>query len=351
MEIPSRLKDVEMIRMKTKNPSLHQTEGPREEELEKNLKDPTHTVDDLEELAHQKFNTGFSVDQPIDDTTQLLDWFQKPTKPPTPDRDWNKTLPAKHGLVQPWISTLARNEDPPDLTFELMKGSCKSLVELEYFLEEVCKATTNQLDWNNPEGQQYPHDLSKPLPLIPNSRGCRAIPFDHFINNDLAYLSGGVSSRTYATSVTKTKAADYEHIKWIEDFIPNLMWINRDSARDVYSKHKILAVTQLKIVEWHNYKHLDWITIHRNDDKLYTFKEGDYNRLRLQDIEDTLLLLVQGKLTNLNVEERVALGVSLGMFIRSIVLRRHVEDFQLGVESYQKKLNLTREDTYRSDLK
>ncbi|GKB25942.1 hypothetical protein Tco_0865343, partial [Tanacetum coccineum] len=91
--------------------------------------------------------------------------------------------------------------------------SCKSLVELEYFLEEVCKATTDQLDWNNPEGQQYPHDLRKPLPLIPNSRGRRVISFDHFNNNDLACLSGGVSSRTYATLVTKTKAADYGHIK------------------------------------------------------------------------------------------------------------------------------------------
>ncbi|GKD67823.1 reverse transcriptase domain-containing protein [Tanacetum coccineum] len=31
-------------------------------------------------------------------------------------------------------------------TFELMKGTCKSLVELEYFFEEVYKATTEQLD-------------------------------------------------------------------------------------------------------------------------------------------------------------------------------------------------------------
>ncbi|GKB14577.1 hypothetical protein Tco_0848500 [Tanacetum coccineum] len=53
-------------------------------------------------------------------------------------------------------------------TFKLMKVSCKSLVELEYFFKEVYKATTDQLDWNNPEGQQYPHDLRKPLPLIPN---------------------------------------------------------------------------------------------------------------------------------------------------------------------------------------
>ncbi|GJZ81751.1 hypothetical protein Tco_0646745 [Tanacetum coccineum] len=81
-----------------------------------------------------------------------------------------------------------------------------------------------------------------------------------------------------------------------------------ESARDVYSKHRILAVIKLKIVEWHNYKHLDLITVCRNDDKLYTFKEGDYNRLHLQDIKDMLLLLVQGKLTNLNVEERLALA-------------------------------------------
>nr|GEZ70797.1 hypothetical protein [Tanacetum cinerariifolium] len=148
------------------------------------------------------------------------------TKPPSLDRDWNKTLPDVHGHVQPWLSSLAQMEDPresfnelldtpfdfttflmnqlkvdtltPELlaspTFELMKGSCKSLVELEYFLEEVYKATTNQLDWNNPKGQQYPHDLCKPLPLIPNFRGRQVIPSDHFINNDLAYLSGGVSS-------------------------------------------------------------------------------------------------------------------------------------------------------------
>ncbi|GJX74185.1 hypothetical protein Tco_0312780 [Tanacetum coccineum] len=64
-----------------------------------------------------------------------------------------------------------------------------------------------------------------------------------------------------------------------------------------------------------------------------------------------LLLLVQGKLTNHNVEERLALGVSLRMFTRSVVLRRRMEDLQLGFESYQKKLNLTRLDTYRSDLK
>nr|GEW28625.1 retrovirus-related Pol polyprotein from transposon TNT 1-94 [Tanacetum cinerariifolium] len=57
------------------------------------------------------------------------------------------------------------------------------------------------------------------------------------------------------------------------------------------------------------------------------------------------------KLTNLTVEERFAFNVSLRMFTRSIVIQWRVEDLQLGVKSYQKKLNLTKPDTYRFDLK
>nr|GEY58162.1 hypothetical protein [Tanacetum cinerariifolium] len=91
--------------------------------------------------------------------------------------------------------------------------------------------------------------------------------------------------------------------------------------------------------------------VESDDDKLYKFKKGDLNRLRIQDIEDMLLLLVQEKLTNLTVKERFAFNVSLRTFTRSIVIQRHVEDLKLGVKSYQKKLNLTNPDTYRSNLK
>nr|GEV06590.1 reverse transcriptase domain-containing protein [Tanacetum cinerariifolium] len=305
--------------------------------------EPMHTTHEMEESSHPEFETG-ADDQPIAEPSQHPEWFSQQKKPPTLD---------SFLMNQIKVNTLT-----PELlagpTYELMKGSCKSMVELEFFLEEVYKATTYQLDWINPEGQQYPHNLLKPLPLIPNSRGRRVIPFDHFINNDLEYIRGGGSSRKYTTSVTKTKAVDYGNIKWIEDLVPHNFYrfaVNGESARDVYSKRRIIAVTELKIVEWHNYTHLDWITVRRDDDNLYKFKEGDFKRLRIQDIEDMLLLLVQGKLKNLTVEERFAFNVSLRMFTRSIVIQRRVEDLQLDVESYQKKLNLTRPDTYRSDLK
>nr|GEW32863.1 hypothetical protein [Tanacetum cinerariifolium] len=345
------------------------------------VEEPMQTTFQMEEPSHPEFDTG-AKDQPIIQSSQHPEWFSQQQKPPSSDRDWNKTVPATHGSIQPWISELAKlcesrstfNElmDTPldfsnflinwlkvdtltpkllvGATYELMKGSCKSLVELVYNLEEVFKATIDQLDWVTLEGQQYPHNLLKPLPLIPNNRGHCVISFEHFINNDLEYLHGGASSRKYTTSIIKTKAADYGHIKWIEDLFYGFA-VNRESARDVYSKKSIIAVTELKIVEWHNYKHLDWITVRRDDDKLYKFKEGNFKRLRIQDIEDMLLLLVQGKLTNMTVEERFAFNVSLRMFTRTIVIQRRVEDLQLGVESYQKKLNLTKPDSYRSDLK
>ncbi|GJX54403.1 hypothetical protein Tco_0282772 [Tanacetum coccineum] len=96
----------------------------------------------------------------------------------------------------------------------------------------------------------------------------------------------------------------------------------------------------------YDYGHLEEIEVRRDDQKLYTFKEGDFKRLRLQDIEDMLLLLVQQKLTNLTINERYDLNVALRMFTRRIIIQRWVEDLQLGVKIYQKKLNLTKPDKF-----
>ncbi|GKG64903.1 hypothetical protein Tco_0665777, partial [Tanacetum coccineum] len=38
----------------------------------------------------------------------------------------------------------------------------------------------------------------------------------------------------------------------------------------------------------------------------------------------------------------VDLAVALRMFSRSLIVKQRVEDVQIGVESYQKKLNITK---------
>nr|GEV07930.1 hypothetical protein [Tanacetum cinerariifolium] len=84
-----------------------------------------------------------------------------------------------------------------------LRNDC--FVELEYYFEECYQAVNDRLDWHNPEGREYPFDLSKPLPLI-KDRGRQVVLADYFINNDLGYLRGGNSSCKYTTSTTRTKA-------------------------------------------------------------------------------------------------------------------------------------------------
>ncbi|GJV86629.1 hypothetical protein Tco_1530567 [Tanacetum coccineum] len=68
---------------------------------------------------------------------------------------------------------------------------------------------------------------------------------------------------------------------------------------DLIKAQESVAVISIKIMKFFGYSHLEEITVRRQDDVLYKFREGDFKRLRRQDIEDMLLLLVQGKLTNL----------------------------------------------------
>ncbi|GJS07416.1 hypothetical protein Tco_0364212 [Tanacetum coccineum] len=279
-------------------------------------------VDDLEDQPHQEFNIGNDDVAPLAQALGTQSSFNEFLATPV---DFST-------FIINWLKIENLTQDVlTGLTYDLMKGTCKSVVELEYHLEEVFKATNGQLDWHNPEGMPYPHDLSKPLPLIQNVRGRQAIPFDHFINNDLEYLKGGSLSQRYTTTITKTKAANYGQVKWIKDKKFYGYVANMETSKDVYSRHRIIAVTSLKIIQHFGYSHLEEIIVRRQDNQLYKFREG--------------------KLTNLNLEERFTLNVALRMYTRRIVIQERVEDLQLGVENYQKKINLSRPDTYRSDLR
>nr|GEU30426.1 hypothetical protein [Tanacetum cinerariifolium] len=240
--------------------------------------------------------------------------------------------------IQLWIRELAKQADSRSSFNELMDTP----LDFSNFLMNRLRVDT--LTPKLLAGPTY--DLMKGS----YNRGRRVIPFEHFINNDLEYLRGGASSRKYTTSITKTKAADYGHIKWIEDLVPRTMWINEPIG---YDKHALWEVSHWgrKRQQFYGFAVNRESARDVDDDKLYKFKECDFKRLRIQDIEDMLLLLVEGKLTNLTVEERFAFNVSLRMFTRSIVIQRRVEDLQLGVENYQKKLNLTKPNSYQSDLK
>nr|GEX77579.1 hypothetical protein [Tanacetum cinerariifolium] len=152
---------------------------------------------------------GDQKDQPNIEATLMDDWFKKSNKPSTIDLHWNDGKSIDSRPSQKLISNIAKGKQPP-------RTNLKGFVELEYHFKECYKVVTDQLDWNNLKGHEYPFDLNKPLPLI-EAQGHQVFPADYFFNNDLEYLKGGSSSRMYTTSTTKTKAVKYDNIEGIED--------------------------------------------------------------------------------------------------------------------------------------
>nr|GEU58324.1 hypothetical protein [Tanacetum cinerariifolium] len=196
------------------------------------------------------------------------------------------------GIMQALKET--RDDNLPQNTSEPKTRKIQNpyCIKLEYNFQEYFNALTDKLDWNNLEGDRYPFDIFKPLPLQ-GPPGHRIIVDDYFFNNDLDFLN----------------TSDPE------------------------------SVSMKKL---HGYGHLEKIVVKRSDQQLYKFKEGDFVDLHLNDIEDMLLLAVQHKLFHLDGSDIVDFIVALRMFTKSLILKRRVEDLQLGVESYQKKLNITK---------
>nr|GEW37800.1 hypothetical protein [Tanacetum cinerariifolium] len=130
-------------------------------------------------------------------------------------------------------------------TFKLLKGTRTKFSDLEYDFEKCYKALSEKLDWDNPEGGDYPFDLTKHLPLV---------------------INGNHQIQTYSGS---------------------------DSGRGIR-------------------------------------KHG---------------------LTNLSGNDVLDFAIALRMFSKRMVIQKRVKDLQLGVESYQKKINITKPETTRPGIR
>ncbi|GJX61217.1 hypothetical protein Tco_0294117 [Tanacetum coccineum] len=141
-------------------------------------------------------------------------------------------------------------------------------------------------------------------------KGCLGrliVAAEYFFNNNLEFMKLSDPEKKHTMSIMKTKAARYEIIR-IKDMVPTL-W---SAAKVGYNKD-----AEKEIKHWGETRQL-WVR--RADHQVYKFKEGDFIDLHLNEIEDILLLVVQHK---------------------SLIIKRRVEDLQLVIESYQKKLNIT----------
>nr|GEX28447.1 hypothetical protein [Tanacetum cinerariifolium] len=216
--------------------------------------EPLQTTQDLEEPLHQEFETGAADDQPIAEASQHPECVL--TKQADSRFSFNELMDTPVDFSVFLMNRLKVDTLTPKLlagpTYELMKGSCKSLVGLEFFLEEV------------------------------------------------VVLSLLTTSSTTTSSIYVA--------------VPP---VNRSAMTNMLSGKSLI---------------------------------GGANINSSMDLQSTGSLL---EMSTLNVELSLSPNFrSLNGMITSIWIgSRRVEDLQLGVKSYQKKLNLTKLDTYRTDLK
>ncbi|GJX70551.1 hypothetical protein Tco_0307722 [Tanacetum coccineum] len=282
---------------KDKDPSAGPDRGLKKRKLSKDA-EPTTEPKKKDSMSgsskgtkSQSKSSGDNEYEPRDETTSRRDWFKKPTPPQEPtDPDWNVGKTTKEDFDE-LMSTpidfsgyILNGLKIENLTqeillgpaFRLLKGTRSNYAELEYDFEECYKALSEKLDWENPEGGDYPFDLSNP----------------------------GISHWR-------------EQCKSFYAFARGMQ-----SRGDVYSTKRILVVTHVSVMKKYRYGYLEEIVVRRADNDLYRFKEGDFPRLWINDIEDMLILVVQNRLTNLSGDDVVDFAIALRMYTRSLVIQR-----------------------------
>ncbi|GKC87124.1 hypothetical protein Tco_1147773 [Tanacetum coccineum] len=118
------------------------------------VEEPVFETADTEMQQDQGDDLGNTKDQPNVEEASNHDWLKKPKRPPTLDRKPPLTFDELMSTPIDFSAYVLNNLNIENLTqeyvvrtaFNLLNGTCKSRVELEYHFEECYKAVTDKLD-------------------------------------------------------------------------------------------------------------------------------------------------------------------------------------------------------------
>ncbi|GJV65967.1 hypothetical protein Tco_1476795 [Tanacetum coccineum] len=137
------------------------------------------------------------------------------------------------------------------------------------------------------------------------------IQTEFFFNKDLEYLSFGNKGSMPVLSISKMKAARYPDFAYLR----------------------------------YGYDYLSEIVLRRADFHKHTIAEKDFKNMYPSDFEDlnlSSLLPVVSQSCLFWYSDKQMLSTTVKLWTRNLMIRQWVEDFQLGIESYQMQLNLTK---------
>nr|GEV82295.1 hypothetical protein [Tanacetum cinerariifolium] len=268
-------------------------------------------------------------------------WSISSSDVPVPKNNWASALAstyspppedsllAQTGDIAMFIDWFSRRQGitelkPQDLegpAFELVKVFHHNMIHLQYQMEECHKLFPDSVD-----DSILRHNVSKPLPLG-GPPGQVTIQSDFFFNKDLEYLRYGSKGSRPALSISKMKAAYYPNIG-LEQMMPDQMWIEE-------CKYDIAAM--YGISHWWFQRQRFYIYIHTS--------EGDRRAVRTHM---RILSVVKIKVFSMYVYDYMKKVVLCRVDLNEHIIAErdfkylYPKDFQLGIESYQTQLDLTK---------
>nr|GEZ76581.1 hypothetical protein [Tanacetum cinerariifolium] len=258
-------------------------------------------------------------------------WSIRSSDVPVPTNNWASALASNYSSP-PEDSLLVQTSDiaifmdwfckrrgitelkPQDLegpAYEIVKVFHPDVIHLQYQMEECHKLLTDSVD-----DPILRHNVSKPLPL-------GGPPGQVTIQSE--YLRYGSKGHRLALSISKMKAAYYLDAG-LEQMVPDQFWINKECKYDIAAM----------------YDYMKKIVLRRANLNEHVITKRDFKYLYPSDFEDLYLLNLHGHLNHLPPKDKKILTTAVNQWTRQLVIRQRVEDFQLGIESYQTQLNLTK---------
>ncbi|GJX59471.1 hypothetical protein Tco_0290861 [Tanacetum coccineum] len=229
---------------------------------------------------------------------------------------------------------------------EKLKQQYKNDVELEYHVDQLKAVVLTKVGWNSGEG-----DVSKPRSFERHmSKNTKHHP--SFYNDEFYYLVNLSTEDKLIKVVHRYHIEALNGIHYWEDRRQDFLKaeINNISPRKVYSDKRIISVVRVMVKRKWGYGFLSLIIVKRSDKQEYIFSYAVLHRLNLNDIEDMHLLKVQDKMYHLPSDDKKDFNNALLLFIQRIMIHDSVEDLQLGMESYQRTLNLTKPKLYFEEI-
>ncbi|GJS48027.1 putative reverse transcriptase domain-containing protein [Tanacetum coccineum] len=252
---------------------------------------------------------------------------------------------------------------------EMLRQRCTSGDEHQYHINQMKNFLKSDIVWESRKEILVSPHPRKTTPLVQSCQKDPEAPALSLINQDLLYLKKGssgpekivLSLHKFPAIIFNDDDIEERTSRWVNKCVKKfnpyarygvkhwknphekIFYIKRQKEpgklkEEVYSNSKIIQVIKTYWELGHEHKFITKIVARRANECIMSITEPDYKNLNKNDIEDMYLLIMNGKVPDY---AETGLIWSLSIFIRSLVIWERVHDFQLAIESYQQKVNLT----------